>query len=79
MAANFKNHPVQGDIITNHLKDFKLSALNMQLTKEHFERDVTEMINISNCFFENNKILIKKFRETSIEAVFIENINKVCY
>ena len=44
MSKSFRHSPVKGEIIENHLKDFKLSALNIKQMRGIFEQEVIQMI-----------------------------------
>ena len=59
MSKSFRHNPVKGEIIENHLKDFKLSALNIKQMRGIFEQEVIQMIKMANDYFEANQQAIQ--------------------
>ena len=73
MAKGFKKSPVMGDIITNHLKDYKLSALNLARIKNSFDKEVSSMMCNIMTFYEENKSKIEELKFAKIQNVITDN------
>ena len=70
MAESFKNSPVFGDIVDNHLKDFRLSAFNMSDIADRFQKDTLASLTAANEFIEEHKDEVTKLSNLKIKDAF---------